>query len=59
MLTGLGEPLSLPAKLLNILAKKLNYRMVPTKEVKLKKKINSNIGDKNIIKGLCRLFCKY
>ena len=50
LLIDLGEsPLPL-TKPLNTLAKKPNYIMVSTKEVKPKKKINSNIGEQNIVK---------
>jgi len=42
----LRESLSLPIESLNTLAKKkLYYEMVPIKEAKLKKKINSNIRE--------------
>ena len=42
----LRESLSLPIKSLNTLAKKKPYyKMVSIEEAKLKKKINSNIGE--------------
>ena len=34
-----------------LVKKKPHYKMVPTKEAKLKKKINSNIGEQNIVIG--------
>ena len=44
--TDLGESLSLLVESLNTLVKKkLYYIIVPAKEAKLKKKINSNIGE--------------
>ena len=51
LLIDLGESLLPLTKPLNTLAKKPNYIIVFTKEIKLKKKINSNIGEQNIVKG--------
>ena len=62
LLTDLGEPplpptnlkksLLLPIKSLSTLAKKKPYYIiVPTKEAKLKKKINSNVGEQNTVIG--------
>ena len=45
------ESLLLPIESLSTLAKKSHYMMVPIKEAKPKKKINSNIGEQNIIIG--------
>jgi len=45
---NLLEPL-LPS--LNTLVKKLHYIMVLTNKAKLKKKINSNIKEQNMVKG--------
>jgi hypothetical protein len=43
--------LSPPIKPLNTSAKKkLNYIIIPAKEVELKKNINGNIGEQNIVK---------
>jgi len=48
----LKESLSLPIESLNTLVKKKPYyKMVPIKEAKLKKKINSNIREQNIVIG--------
>ena len=48
----LGESLLPPAESLNTLVKKKpHYIMVPTKEAELKKKINSNIGEQNVVIG--------
>ena len=42
--------MSLPIKLLNTLVKKKpHYIIVPTKEAELKRKINSDIGEQNIV----------
>ena len=49
--TNLGESLSLPIELSSTSVKKPYYKIVPTKEAKLKKKINSNIGEQNIVIG--------
>ena len=39
-----------PIEFLNsLIKKKLYYKIVPTKEAELKKKINSDIGEQNII----------
>ena len=47
---NLGEPLLPLIKSLNTLVKKKPYyKMVPIKEAKLKKKINSNVGEQNIV----------
>jgi len=49
---NLRESLSLPAESLNTLAKKKpHYEMVPIKEAKPKKKINSNVGEQNVVIG--------
>jgi len=48
----LKESLLLPIESLNTLVKKKPYyKIVPIEETKLKKKINSNIGEQNIITG--------
>ena len=48
----IGESLLPPTESLNTLVKKkLYYIMVPTKEAKLKKKIDSNIGEQNVVIG--------
>ena len=43
--------LSPPIKSLSTLVKKPHYIIIPIKEAKLKKKINSNIGEQNIVIG--------
>ena len=43
------ESLSPPIESLSTLAKKLHYIMVPAKEAKPKKKINSNIEEQNMV----------
>jgi len=45
---NLPKPL-LPS--LNTLVKKPYYILVPTNKAKLKKKINGNIGEQNVVKG--------
>ena len=48
----LEESLLLPIESLNTLVKKKpHYMMVPVGEAKLKKKINSNIGEQNMVTG--------
>ena len=47
--TDLKESLLPPAESLSTSAKKLYYVIVPTKEAKLKKNINGNIGEQNIV----------
>ena len=32
-----------------LVKKKLYYKLVPTKEAELKKKINSNVGEQNVV----------
>ena len=50
--TDLGESLSPPVESLSTLVKKKPYYIiVPAKEAELKKKINSNIGEQNIVIG--------
>jgi hypothetical protein len=50
--SNLKESLLLPAESSSTLVKKkLYYKIVPTKEAELKKKINSNIGEQNIVTG--------
>ena len=50
LLINLGESLLPLIKLLSTLVKKKPYyKMVPIKEAKLKKKINSNVGEQNIV----------
>jgi len=48
----IGKSLSPPVESLNTLVKKkLYYIIVPAEEAKLKKKINSNIGEQNMVIG--------
>ena len=50
--TDLGESPSLPIESSNTLVKKKPYYiMVPVEEAKLKKKINGNIGEQNVVIG--------
>jgi hypothetical protein len=49
-LLNLKESLLLPVELSStLIKKKLYYKIVPTKEAELKKKINGNIGEQNIV----------
>jgi len=48
----LKESLLLPIESLNtLIKKKLHYKIVFIKEAKLKKKINSNVGEQNVVIG--------